>query len=329
MGKFSGGGFSHPDFVLFCFFLIQPIISIPLNSLVLRHNYAKPPSISRYLYLIVFTIDLVACPYLVYPALEAMWIIDDPICKKNAGEANLTNAFIPRAVYATFGVGLQNGAMMITGIFMVVRYFQIKYPLRQISTKIVKAFLFTGFILPVAFQGIFLTARWPDSGTFVCGFRTVIPYPRWGDNYVIKALPHMVIIVPALCFQIAGQIATLCTIIILIQLHKAPDITGNTNRRSLRGTIKIILLNTWSLVNLAMSLYLVYHLLTIEERIRKFERGEIDQNHSSFLVKFFLQFCLPLSSSIIDPLAYLLLTKEACTFRFSATSGQNTASSAA
>eukprot|EP00116_Pleurobrachia_bachei_P009576 sb/3469838/ len=219
MAKFSEGGFSHPDFVLFCFFLIQPLISIPLNSLVLRHNFYKPPSISRYLYLILYTIDIVAGPYLVYPALETLWISEDPICNNTSGIANLTNSFIPRAVYATVGVGLQNGAMMITGLFMVVRYFQIKFPLRQVSKKAVRAFLFTGFLFPVAFQGTFLAARWPDSGMFVCGYRLVIPNPSWSDNYIVKVLPGIVTMVPALCFQVVGQIATLCTLIFLIDLH--------------------------------------------------------------------------------------------------------------
>ena len=80
MAIFSEGGTSVPDFPLMIFFILLAVIGIPLNLLVLRHNYRKNSSIARDLYIVLGTVDLLTCPIIGIGMAVGLWKQKDPDC---------------------------------------------------------------------------------------------------------------------------------------------------------------------------------------------------------------------------------------------------------
>ena len=81
MAVFSEGGTSSPDLYISLGLLLLTLISTPLNSLVLLHNYKKPNSVARILYMGLATADLLACLVIPISFSEAALATKEEQCR--------------------------------------------------------------------------------------------------------------------------------------------------------------------------------------------------------------------------------------------------------
>ena len=166
MAVFSEGGTSYPDFYIALFLLALALISTPLNSLVFFHNFKKSSSIARTLYMLLAATDLVACLALPITISVGLLAEKDQQCLEwtNSTEDICENRYYLSFRLATTGERVRGVIVWmlimfpghITGFLAMTRYYQIKYPLSDVSRKLVLSFLLFSFCyLPIVLTMFF------------------------------------------------------------------------------------------------------------------------------------------------------------------------------
>ena len=322
MAIFSEGKTTFPDFGVFLFLLFLPLISTPLNALVIRHNYNKQSSVSRFLYILLASVDLLSGLFLCALALSGLWSDKDPDCWRyieSVFKYNLSNGVCGDHYYMyskrhhssilhlSLSIAvwtLHYSPIIITGILAIVRFVQILWPFQHIPQK----YVVTGTVLLifyVPFYIILLIVRsWPLSTTVII-LNVEFPESKGPINFLI-----MVAVIK--CINLVGILATIATLAHLIWLYKHP-IAGQT--RSLVGTIKISLLNLNS--TLTMGVYsFVAVCMPLFYKLRFMEsESELDAVAARFTGLYLTFNVWPILSSLLNALLYLGLTKEARVIR--------------
>ena len=334
MAIYSSGGTSYPDFYICLSLFILTLISVPLNSLVIRHNLLKQPSIPRNLFLLLAVCDLSASVYISIDfSVGALADKDIQGCMKS----NLTREFCENFYLGSFmdatvadriRTAVRYGVTLmpcyITGLLAISRFFQIKYPLMNIVK---------GKVL----VGILVFAQLYNSLVFILFFRegdeknsVVIVMPplqsAWslsptlfGHQVTILGL-YMIIIFFVALLQIVAVITSLLTIWEMIKVYKNP-MTEVAKKNSVSGSVKIMIANFGSFINISILCVKGYvstlgftgtdETLTMKIMYQYWEAAvRSTPGYSNLITPFLISYTaiVPLVLSTLNPAIYVLFT---------------------
>ena len=334
MAIFSSGGTTYPDFYICLSLFILTLISVPLNSLVIRHNLLKQPSIPRNLFLLLAVCDLSASVYISIDfSVGALADKDIQGCMKsnltrefceNFYLGSFMNATVADRIRAAIRYGMTLMPCYITGLLAISRFFQIKYPLMSIVK---------GKVL----VGILVFAQLYNSLVFILFFRegdeknsVIIVMPplqsAWnlsptlfGHQVTVLGLYMMIIFFVAL-LQIFAVLTSLLTIREMIKVYKNP-MTEVAKKNSVSGSVKIMIANFGSFINIGILCFKGYvstlgfggtdETLTMKIMFQFWE-GAIRSTPgfrniiSPFLISYTA--IVPLVLSTLNPIIYVLFT---------------------
>ena len=271
MALFSGGGFSIPDFPLLLLFILLSCLSLPLTGCVLRHNYLKRPSLSRSLYLALYTLDLLVNTICSPGSAISIWVPPDnniscatPQMREQYYYMCLQSGInIPtsRILYSSVAFGLFLGPMVATGMLIIVRFISIRSPLYLINRKLVLAVLGSSlFSIPlISLVLILIFPRLSPSFGQIYSPVSNLVYPRYlpafhaRQHYVYRYWPLFIINSPVLAIQVVAMVTTCLTV---YQLTKAQVKSRKLQSSSatpapssrVSGTIKILIMNCASFI---------------------------------------------------------------------------------
>ena len=338
MAIFSSGGTTYPDFYICLSLFILTLISVPLNSLVIRHNLLKQPSIPRNLFLLLAVCDLSASVYISIDfSVGALADKDIQGCMKS----NLTRKFcedyyLGSFMDATVVDRIRSAVRFIftlmpgylTGLLAITRYFQIKDPLRKIvSWKVI-----VGFLVFVLFQiclTFILFFRRGDKDNFVA-FLTLMQtawniIPSIFGTKFSSLILFFILNFFVLLLQLLAVSASFLTVLELFKIYKKP-LTNTAKRNSLTGSLRVLITNSGSIIVLWMQIMQasaaadsLNHLGGLdEEKMRaNWEESNIKRiNGSNAWSLRFMAYCvavIPLFTSTLNPAIYIFFTPEART----------------
>ena len=265
MAIFSSGGTTYPDFYICLSLFILTLISVPLNSLVIRHNLLKQPSIPRNLFLLLAVCDLSASVYISIDfSVGALADKDIQGCMKS----NLTREFCEKHYFATFSdasildrVRAALRALFIsfpsylTGLLAIKRFFQIKYPLRRnMNFRIIVGFLVlcTSYICLIYFL---FYREGDEQNPFVYFFPSLQTSFNMNPSIFGKhfsALQMFLILnFPSVSLQFLAICTSFLTVFELVKMYRKP-MTSAARKNSLSGSLKVLISNVGSLADLSM-----------------------------------------------------------------------------
>ena len=334
MAIYSSGGTTYPDFYICLSLFILTLISVPLNSLVIRHNLLKQPSIPRNLFLLLAVCDLSASVYISIDfSVGALADKDIQGCMNS----NLTrefcedfylgsymNATVTDRIRTAVRYGMTLMPCYITGLLAISRFFQIKYPLMNIVK---------GKVL----VGILVFAQLYNSLVFILFFRegdeensVVIVMPplqsAWslsptlfGHKVTILGL-YMIIIFFVALLQIVAVLTSLLTIWEMIKVYKNP-MTEVAKKNSVSGSVKIMIANFGSFINISILCVKGYvstlgfagtdETLTMKIMFQYWEEAvRSTPGYSNLITPFLISYTaiVPLALSTLNPVIYVLFT---------------------
>ena len=308
MAILSEGGTSSPDLYIALCFLLLPLISTPLNSLVLLHNYKKPKSVARLLYMGLAAVDLLACIVLsitssvgaLAPKEEECWEINSnrtEICEEQYYLYFKEDATFGQRIIGLAGWVLQQVPCQFTGFLAITRYYKIKFPLRHLSKKLVVGLLISGLL----YTSIFISVYSFDPNDLITWTPSIQTTGNFSPDIFGYNLTQKQLIVLALFATILIQIAAITTsILTILELLKnfRNPITDGSRRVSTRGSIKIMITNFGSVLFLVSVICLM----------------EFAQEHafSEIFIIFIMvniQF-LPAFISALNPVIYIAFTPD-------------------
>ena len=248
------------------------------------------------MYLTLSVIDLVACPYIALPVAVGIWRPKD--CSTNCTEPyydirRQTNSILC-ATYSTLYYPFYAWPLMITAFFTTARFFQIKYPLRYISRRIVLGCMWVFLMIfgVLTIIAMYIAIRFRENNLY---FFTLVQKCYVQDMEV--ALVLWVVGGFLLCtIQLTGIAFTILTVGKLYQLYKDRTLERG-EEKSLRGTVKILCLNCVSFTTLLFFLISYFFGLSPESQFQY-----------KMLIKFFIRVIFPAFSSLLNPLIYLSFT---------------------
>eukprot|EP00116_Pleurobrachia_bachei_P005881 sb/3466143/ len=326
MAIFSAGKTSSPDLPLFILFILLPLLSIPLNLLVFHHNYSKPPSVARTLYLILSFINTIANPYIALQTALGLWSAPDIVtCTQTYTPLNRTSICteqyyiamtdvpdLPCAVYTTVMWGLYFGPIIATGYLTITRYFQIKYPFRHVRACPIVLSMLACFLFIAAGNVLFYWSGWPNSTILVNYSQICLPIlgVRVGDISFSQDLIILIMETPVVIIQVLGIICSSLTLVELVARNKNP--IGGI-KVSNNGTVKVLIMNTGSFLNFVLvfggSLVSTQEMTTVTwiDLVEKVENTEF----SVIVFTFFVFKVLPNLVTLAVPMIYLSYTPDA------------------
>eukprot|EP00116_Pleurobrachia_bachei_P006166 sb/3466428/ len=315
MAIFSEGGTTSPDFPLFLILLLLPCISIPLNLLVLKDNYKKQPSIARTLHFILGSFDLLSVPVVTISTAEsAVGVfaekvdfskIDDPSLNGTDGweyyRLWVINPSPAQMISFTINWALIYAPQTTTAVLTACRFFQIRYPLRQVSKKLVLTLLLIPVLYIPVINGIIYTlCETLDGQTYyVIILQWALPrYVFIGDVLIFQSPLMIIITMPCIIVQLVGLVFTVATIVHLILLQRNPIV----KRQSNKGTYKILIIHAGSITTFLFFIgatvvnYLLFTMVPV--------LGSFLLDHVFLLVAVVV---VPLLCSLHNPIVYLAM----------------------
>ena len=325
MAIYSTGGTSTPDIYICLPLLILSVISTPLNTLVIRHNLLKPPSLPQKLFLMLGTADLLASLYIAVDfSVGGLSDRDMEECMKNLGREFCEQHYEVTYRDATVGDVIRTGMRQIltltpcflTGVLAVTRFYQIRYPLRHLRQRYIFGFLILNLVYICVVFVLFFRKGDPNntSAVYSVVLQSVWNFDPTLFGYRIKILGlYIFIITPAMILQILTIITSILTIGQMIQMYKQP-MSDLARRNSVSVSLKIMITNFGSITNMAvygMKAYLstlgMDMDLTWEENVSKAEET----------IPWFFEFVIcytaivPVVLSTLNPVIYIAFTPEA------------------
>ena len=273
------------------FLLTLTQVSAYFNTLVLIDNFKKPNRIARNLYIGLAIADLTAC---VVGPINA--------CFRLLGNEDLTllsEASTDKIVIGILVWSTTFAPCVITGFLAMTRYYSIRYPLGLINHKLVYTLVILGVLyMPSVLSLVF--SLYSEHLSFIPAAMNIwiskkasnsrpnptAPFTNANLFFIASVLPMLT--------QISAIITSLLTIIELGKRYLKPMST-NSQRSSLKGSIKIIIANAGSV------LLLVFMVLTAS--------FVLTSNSSAVLFNFSV--VIPAVTSAGNPLIYVLLTPSA------------------
>ena len=336
MAIYSSGGTTYPDFYICLSLFILTLISVPLNSLVIRHNLLKQPSIPRNLFLLLAVCDLSASVYISIDfSVGALADKDIQGCMKsnltrefceNYYEASFKDASVVDRIRSTVRYIFLLMPCYLTGILAITRYFQIKYPLR----KIIKWKVIAGFLILVLCHVCLMYVLFYRKGDKDNEFVVYAPLLQsaWNMNpsilgFKFSTLQLFVIVnVFVTLLQLFAIFTSLLTILELIKIYKKP-LTETAKRNSLTGSLRVLITNFGSVVSVCM--FVVQSSSSVDslkdfaglddaEMRASWEKLNIERLDGANGWNFwFMTACVavfPLITSSLNPAIYILFTPE-------------------
>eukprot|EP00116_Pleurobrachia_bachei_P006361 sb/3466623/ len=152
MALWSNGGTTYPDVLFTLGLLICALTGLYLNSLALYRNYKKPASVARALYLLLQIVDLATSVFLCPSLAYTISTLKDPGCFDDEQDEtlkffkNCTTNYISYGImhpstfkraWTVFCFWFAYSPCILTGMLAMTRYYQIKYPFRHVSKRLV------------------------------------------------------------------------------------------------------------------------------------------------------------------------------------------------
>ena len=352
MAIFSSGGTTYPDFYICLSLFILTLISVPLNSLVIRHNLLKQPSIPRNLFLLLAVCDLSASVYISIDfSVGALADKDIQGCMKsnltrefckNYYEASFMDASVTDRIRATFRMIFTLVPCYLTGLLAITRYFQIKYPLR----KIIKGKLIVGLLLFVLLQiclmYVLFFRKGDENNNFVVFF--TITQTVWNMNPSFFGARFsslglfFIFNFTMIMLQLLAIFTSLLTVLELIKIYKKP-LTDSAKKNSLTGSLRVLITNFGSIVIICSLIIQTTPVADFHEYLGLYGEAEMRARWEAIFMKrldggdaWTLRFMsinmaiLPLFSSSLNPAVYIYFTPECRTWgRIFCFSSTNTA----
>ena len=267
-------------------------------------NFRKASSVAKNLFLGLAVADLATC--LVVPIHTAYHLFGRDI-DETFSPSTQTISTLEIAV----GVFVWAAALApcaFTGFLSITRYHQIRYPLKAIREKLVYSLVFLAIIFKPAIL-ILVFAPDPDYVKFIplsvniwLAADDCHDYKLYGFLPMTHTLLYYLSTAVPLLTQVAAVTASILTIIELGRNYLKP-MSSSTKNKSLKGSIKILLANTGSV------LLLVFMLLSASS----VEGGPGDEKtgkRGEWTV-FMAAVVSPVLSSFLNPLIYIILTPSA------------------
>jgi len=314
MAVFSSGGTSYPDFYISLLFLSVTLVFAPLNLLVFLHNSRKPSSVARTLYLALSAVDLAAC--LVIPICWSKEALQDPdpgcgdweekleleLCE-NDYYVYSRNATTAQCVQSIVVQVLSELPTYFTGFLALTRFYQIRFPLRHLSKRVVNGTLTVcvGYFLAATLTVSFRPDAQPhwDIAT-ISAIDLTIELFGYKLNSIAYVFTTQIL---TLIVQLSAVVASILTILDLLKNYRRP-ITEQARLRSVRGSIRILVTNLGSTVFAVM---IVYSALSIDG-IQDIPDMDIELRKKLTLRFFWMSIVLPLVLSAANPVIYILFT---------------------
>ena len=354
MAIFSSGGTTYPDFYICLSLFILTLISVPLNSLVIRHNLLKQPSIPRNLFLLLAVCDLSASVYISIDfSVGALADKDIQGCMKS----NLTRKFCEKHYFATFSdasildrVRAVFRALFIifpsylTGLSAITRFLQIKYPLR----RIINFRTIIGFLVLCSSYTCLIYVLFYRKGDEQNPFVFFIPSLQTSFNmnpsifgkYFSALQMFLILNFFSVLLQFLAVCSSLLTVWELVKMYRKP-MTRAARKNSLSGSLKVLITNFCSLADLSM---VFIQASTSEVSLNgstNFPKAQLGYYWEMFMTDFldgpgfwefvFLVVCFsifPTFLSTLNPAIYILLTPKSRMWKSKCRSIKSTVNSA-
>eukprot|EP00116_Pleurobrachia_bachei_P005504 sb/3465766/ len=323
MAIFSEGGTSVPDFPLMIFFILLAMIAIPLNLLVLRHNYWKNSSIARDLYLVLGTVDLFTCPIIGIGLAVGLWKQKDPACFDDITQSDICEDqyyyYLNRngteicLIYSYAYLFCYDAPLIITSYLTVARFLQIRFPFREIPRK-----PFFGSLLICLGSTAFVHGF----SSFYAGYNSKesvflnycqICYPHNGLNisgfYISPLSVEIISVVPRWVFQSAGAICSALTVLHLFKRFTNP--VSNGTAQSLRSTFRVLFMNGLSLFSMCIAFVGDQLVIRSRDQLSKYSiEIEMQSRPFSLMILLFVAYVVltPLNS-FLNPIIYIAMSR--------------------
>lgn len=271
MAIISNGGTSYPDLYICLSLLALTLISTPLNSLVIRHNLLKKPSLPRNLFLLLAVFDLLACVYIpIDYSVGGLARKDIPGCIRR----NLTKEFCEEHYKATFSeagvVGRVRAAIRfiftllpcyLTGLLAITRFLQIKYPLGKIDEKSVFGILILA-VLHICLVFVLFFRKGDENNPIVLNMPMLQSSwnlkPSFFGLYTFSSLVlYLIFIFFVALVQLFAVFTSFLTIWELVKVYRKP-MTDIARRNSVNGSLKIMITNFGSVANIIVIVIKAY-----------------------------------------------------------------------
>ena len=257
------GGTSYPDFYICLFLLTLTPISTVLNSLVIRHNFLKPSSLARNLFLLLATTDLLAGIYIpIDYSIGGLSPRDINGCMKIFTEEFCNDHYMTTYKLATVADRIRCAVRQIltlmpcyiTGILATTRFIQIKYPLKVIKKRRVFAVLIFALCQICLIFVLFYRAGDKKNASVIT---FSISQSSWNMvpsifGYKMKSVAmYFILIAFLLLLQVMAVSTSFLTICELIKMFRKP-MTANARKNALAGSLKIMITNMGSIFNIGL-----------------------------------------------------------------------------
>ena len=256
MAVFSEGGVTHPDVTVGVSCSLLLLICTILNTLVLLHNYHKKSSVPRNLFLCLSITDLITPWILLLPLIVQVFKKTEVECEEN-GVMSCNEVYFNTQIRATWYNKLHSilvGLAILapyhyTSALALARYFQMKYPFRQLRSRNVLLGVFLSLAYFLVAMGCFYFN--PDSANslYFAKFQSAIVADRFSLFGLMISQKQFLLAVNAvtLTFELSAMIASILTIYELVKSRLTPEAGGPPNRKT-RSTLRILITNFGSLI---------------------------------------------------------------------------------
>ena len=293
--------------ILFVMFTLTAT-SCLLNPVMFKYNYKKD-SIPGRLFTILSVVDFISCPIamsavLILASTESVNVLETPDFRE------FRNATMVNKIVGLINCNLNFGPnCIVTSVFMIVRFYQIIYPLRNVQFKHVK---YSIAALIFVFEGLLLfTFISPHSNI---KFNNIGLYSQiWGNPFGLKPNTILSQSLIGLCTSFLGFILQLIGIILTIILVlyilrqalstesvlNAQQGIANVRNNRLKSCVKIFLINFFSVLCIVFMLVSSNYFKEIQTK-----------NYHSWInwLIYIIYKVFPMVNCVWDPAIFILLT---------------------
>eukprot|EP00116_Pleurobrachia_bachei_P006027 sb/3466289/ len=303
MALFGTGLFSLPDTLISISLLILLLLSSLMNPLVFNHNWRGARTLPKFLFRVLATVDFLTCLVIPLNSISQIAAPGPSPCSSNntmviAGDLYCEVQHHPtilQGVLSTVILTLIEAPSGITATLAICRYIQIRWPFRHLRTTYT-AWIMAGYIgYNVATQAVIVFHRGSMYFTEIQIVRNFFLFSRKRSSVHLTSILSMW---PSIMVQLVGIAASILTIISLFKRPKRiSTAVGKKQHRSRKSSIKILITNATGLLYTALALLYLFH--------------DLMEGMAGVYFIFVFLVILPAVLSCVNPMVYLLFTREA------------------
>ena len=307
MAVFSEGGLTHPDVTVGVSCSLLLLTCTILNFLVLLHNYLKKSSVPRNLFICLSVTDLLTPWILLVPFIVQVFKKSEVECEESREISCKENFFETRDL-ATWYNKLHSilvghtilAPYHFTSALALARYFQMKFPFRQLRSRNVLFGVFLSLLyFPIAMGCFYFN---PDNANslYFAKFQSAIVADQFSLLGLKISQKQFLLAVNALTLTLglSALLASFLTIYGLVKSQLTPEAGGPPNRKT-RSTLRILITNFGSLIAIAS--------------VALMGTGDGSVHHKGVRI-LVTTLILPCFMSTFNPVVYILFTS-GCTLK--------------